>query len=264
MAFYDPQNLAEVDLSCPICFEDYCFEKREYQDYINFTRIWALASYFTTKSTICNTETVMSTEIDSQLEIECEQYQTEKNSNESIQVEATHAESKQLNKKQIMPTWAATKSLVLSQTPLSHLKTNSAVVAPLLKTSPTNYGTLYTALKLAQGISAEIVGPDRKTLMTLDIDLYYLVYVFSCQRETLTGSLVPGGLHIVFAALHALGKTIDGSGLDICTIESGTYTSAVLHGIYSGKAYKRGMEYYITTSLAIMMLTFKKIDLESI
>ena len=100
--------------STPIRFEDYCFEKRENQDCINFTRIWALASYFTNKSTICNTETVMSTEIDAQLEIECEQYQTEKNSNESIQVEATHAESKQLNKKQIMPTWAATKSLMLS------------------------------------------------------------------------------------------------------------------------------------------------------
>ena len=56
----------------------------------------------------------MSTEIDAQLEIECEQYQTEKNSNESIQVEAAYTESKQLNKKQIMPTWAATKSLVLS------------------------------------------------------------------------------------------------------------------------------------------------------
>ena len=40
---------------------------------------------------LCNTKTVMSTEIDAQLEIECEQYQTEKNSNESIQVEATHA-----------------------------------------------------------------------------------------------------------------------------------------------------------------------------
>ena len=68
--------------------------------------------------------------------------------------------------------------------------------------------------------------------------------------------------HIVFAALHAFGKTIDGSGLDICTIESGTYTSAALCGIYSGKAYKRGMEYYITTSLAIMMLIFENTDLD--
>ena len=69
-------------------------------------------------------------------------------------------ECKQLEKSQIMPTWAATKSLLLSKTSLSNLKTNSAVVAPLLKTPPTNYGALYTALMLTQGISAEIVGLD--------------------------------------------------------------------------------------------------------
>lgn len=55
------------------------------------------------------------------------------------------------------------------------------------------------------------------------------------------------------AALHALGKTIDGSGLDTCAIESGAYTSAALRGIFRGKAYKRGIEYHITTSLAIMI-----------
>ena len=135
-----------------------------------------------------------------------------------------------------MPTWAATKSLVLSQTPLNQLKANSEVVAPLLKTSPTNHGTLYTALKLVQGISAEIVGPDRKTLMTLDRDLYCCGLCLQLSERNINWVLRPGGLHIVFAALHALG--IDGSGLDVCTIESGTYTSAALCGIYSGKAYK--------------------------
>ena len=32
------------------------------------------------------------------------------------------------------------------------------------------------------------------------------------------------------------------------------YTSAALRGIYDGKAYKRGIEYHTTTSLAIMMV----------
>ena len=71
-----------------------------------------------------------------------------------------------------MPSLDATKSLLLSKTSLSNLKTNSAVVASLLKTPPTNYGTLYTGLMLAQGISAEIFGPGRNTLITLDMDLY--------------------------------------------------------------------------------------------
>ena len=68
--------------------------------------------------------------------------------------------------------------------------------------------------------------------------------------------------NIAFEALHALGKLLMEVAL-IYTIESGTYTSAALCGIYSGKAYKRDIEYYITTSLAIMMLIFENIDLES-
>ena len=71
-----------------------------------------------------------------------------------------------------MPTWAATKSLLLSKSSNWGPWTNTAVVAPLFKTSPTDYGTLYSALKLTQGISATVVGPHRKTLITLDLDLY--------------------------------------------------------------------------------------------
>ena len=43
---------------------------------------------------------------------------------------------------------------------------------------------------------------------------------------------------IASAALHALGKTIDGSVLvlDTCAIESGAYTSAALPGIFGGKS----------------------------
>jgi hypothetical protein len=69
-----------------------------------------------------------------------------------------------------------------------------------------------------------------------------------------------GVLHIAFAALHALGKTIDGSGLDTCTVECGTYTSAALRGIFGGKAYKRGVEYHVTTSLAILMMLFDSLS----
>ena len=50
--------------------------------------------------------------------------------------------------------------------------------------------------------------------------------------------------------------TCDGSGLDTCAIESGAYTSTALCRIFSCRVYKRGLEYHITTSLAIMMLQF--------
>ena len=144
--------------------------------------------------------------------------------------------------------------------PKKHSKTNTEVVAPLLRTPPTDYSTLYTALMLAQGISAVVVGPERKTLITLDLDLYNRALQIQESVCNTNWILQAGTLHIVFAALHSLGKTIDGSGIDTCAIESGTYTSAALRGIFGGKAYKRGIEYHVTTCLAIMMMRFDVIS----
>ena len=109
-------------------------------------------------------------------------------------------------------------------------------------------------------ISAFVVGPERKTLITLDLDLYYRAIHIQQSVCNSNWILRPGGLHIAFAALHALGKTIDASGIDTCAIESGTYTAAALRGIYGGKAYKRGIEYHITNSLAILMMKFDDIS----
>ena len=63
-----------------------------------------------------------------------------------------------------MPTWAATRSLLLSNTHESITRTNTEVNASLFKTSRTDNTTLYTALMLTQGISAVVVRPDRKTI----------------------------------------------------------------------------------------------------
>ena len=156
-----------------------------------------------------------------------------------------------------MPTWAATKSLLSAQSSDKNIRTNKEVIAPLFKSSPTDYGTLYTVL--TQGISASVVGPQRRTLITLDLDLY--ARALKIQQSIGNTNWIPraGVLHIAFAGLHALGKTIEGSGLDTCTVENGAYTSAALRGIYGGKAYKPGIEYHIVTSLAIMMMRFDAI-----
>ena len=140
-----------------------------------------------------------------------------------------------------MPTWAATKSLLLSHSQ-NHGRTNTEVVAPLFRASPTDYGTLYTVLMLTQGISAVVVGPERRVLITLDLDLYNRAVKIQQSVGNKHWLLMPGVQHLGFTCLHALGKTIDGSGMDTCAIESGTYTSATLRGIYGGKAYKRGVE----------------------
>ena len=129
-------------------------------------------------------------------------------------------DSKRLAKQDVMPTWAATRSLLLSNTHESITRTNTEVIAPLFETSPTDITTLYTVLMLTQGISAVVVGPDRKIIIMIDLDLY--------NRALRVGNtnwiLRAGVLHIVFTALHALGRTINVIGFDICAIEKGIYT----------------------------------------
>ena len=66
-----------------------------------------------------------------------------------------------LTKQSMMPTWSATKSLLLlHQGGKWPPKINSQVVVPLFRTPPTDLATLYTSLKLTQNISAIVVGPE--------------------------------------------------------------------------------------------------------
>lgn len=64
----------------------------------------------------------------------------------------------------------------------------------------------------------------------------------------------------MLALLHGLGKTVDKSGLDVCTIEAGIYTSARLWRIFGGKAYKSGIEFHITTFMARLRVKLKATD----
>ena len=175
-----------------------------------------------------------------------------------LQVINIHTRRKKVDKKDVMPTWPSTQSLLLSnKEQVGEKCVNTAAIALLFRTSPTDLATLYNVLSLTQQISASIVGPDKRTLITLDLDLYNR----SIQIRESVGNknwiLMAGGLHICFAIEHALGKTIEGSGIDTCAIECGTYSFAALRGIYAGKAFKRAVEYHIVNALAIMMMKFE-------
>ena len=91
-------------------------------------------------------------------------------SSESILNVSQKKSKTKLDKSKVVPSWSATNSLLLSQQKLT--KTNTEPVAPLFRQPPTDYATLYTALLLTQEISAVVVGPSRKTIITLDMDLF--------------------------------------------------------------------------------------------
>ena len=154
-----------------------------------------------------------------------------------------------------MPTWGATQYLLAThRNDDPPIRTNSEPVAPILRNSPKDFATLYTVLSMAQEISAVVVGPSRRVIFTLDMDLYKL----ALQVQQSTGNkqwlLQPGHLQKFFADLHALGKVIEGSGLDTIAVESGVYSSAAVRGILGGKQYTRGVEFHIMIALAILTL----------
>lgn len=84
----------------------------------------------------------------------------------------SHPQQTKDSKFDTMPTWAATNSLILTAEGHIPIKFNSEVMAPLLLRSPTDYSTLYTALKLTQDVSAYVCGAERRTIITLDMDLF--------------------------------------------------------------------------------------------
>ena len=167
------------------------------------------------------------------------------------------------DKEVVMPTCAATNSLIYSVKKTQLKKTNNEVIVHLFKQSPNDCATLYTVLMLTQDISAFVVGPERRTVITLDLDLYERAIKLQQSTGNSNWVLRAGELHICMAALFALAKYTEGSCLDTVAIETSIYTPAVVRAIYTGKAFKRGIEYHIMNTLAILYMMFDTILGES-
>ncbi len=135
-------------------------------------------------------------------------------------------------------------------------KTLTSIIAPLLRSSPTDYTTLYKVLCLAQGISAVVAEDGGRTIITLDLHLYERAVKLQQANEISNWFLRIGELHTCFASLHALGKYIEGSGIETVSIEKSIYSPAIIRQIFSGKNYKRGVEYHITNAMAIRDILF--------
>ena len=93
----------------------------------------------------------------------------------------------------VIRSWAATKCLIMTIQRRVPCKMHSEVMAPLLLKSPTDFSTLYTALKLTQDMSVFVVSSHGKTVNTLDMDLYKrAMKIKSSINDNLL--LRPGGL----------------------------------------------------------------------
>lgn len=77
---------------------------------------------------------------------------------------------------------------------------------PLIPTSPTDWSSLYTALKLVQGINVSVTGSYR-TIVTLDLQLYSKCMQMR-ERNDIKDNFIfrLGELHVVFAMLKVVRK----------------------------------------------------------
>ena len=71
--------------------------------------------------------------------------------------------------------------------------------------------------------------------------------------------LLPGHLHKFFADGHALGKAIEGSGLDTIGVEAGIYSAAAIRSILAGKNYTRMVEFHLMNALAVISLKLESL-----
>ena len=201
------------------------------------------------------TKTSEDTDIITQEDSILDAIETEENNDTHNQTCQTYS-----TKKLVMPTWSATNSLIMQMNDVELSKANSEVVAPLFRQAPSDYATLYTVLELTQNISAVVVGPDQKTVITLDLDLCERAIKIQSTQENTNWVLRAGELHICFAALHALGKYVEESGLDSIAVEKGIYSPTTLRQIFGGKAFKRGVEYHTVNALACYKFRFEQLS----
>ena len=95
----------------------------------------------------------------------------------------------------------------------------------MIKKPPTAYDVLYTGIMRAHDITTHVMGSESITVITLDLQLYDMAMKLWVEREDISKQFLfrPGELHVVFWALAALGKYIEGSGIDQAWVEAGLY-----------------------------------------
>ena len=109
-----------------------------------------------------------------------------------------------------VPVWSAYNSLVNEALPVTR------VGAPLLLAHPAHgWSKLLTVLMRAQNISVRVVGPGRKTVISLDLGLYLpakRLQMARCEFKNLL--LRPGKLHVVMAMLRTIGSYMSAPSCD--------------------------------------------------
>ena len=108
----------------------------------------------------------------------------------------------------------------------------------------------------AHGINAKVVGPDRKTVITLDMGLYKHAKQLQMARSNMNHLVVrPGELHIVMAQLRTIGAYIENSRLDFSWTEADLYGPPTVKQILEVRhVRRRAIEAPVVTTQTLFLL----------
>ena len=126
-----------------------------------------------------------------------------------------------------LPPWAGYHSLLNDKLPATRVG-----APPLIPAPAHEWSTLLTVLKQAQSINVQVVGPQRKTVISLDMGLYKPAKQLQIARDDLNNLILrPGELHFVMAQLRTIGSYIENSGVDLMWTEGDLYEPAMVKQI---------------------------------
>ena len=120
-------------------------------------------------------------------------------------------------------------------------------VLPIIAAPANQSQTLLTVLMQAQHICAEVVGPDRKTIITLDMDMRAIKIESLYTEHKGKWILRIGEFHTLLCTLRAIGSAIENSGIADSWIEAELYSSTTTRQILEGKHMKRAFDAHTTT-----------------
>lgn len=104
-------------------------------------------------------------------------------------------------------------------------------------------------------IVLQVLGHQRKTVISLDMGLYMPAKKLQMARDDLNNIILrPGELHIVMAQLRAIGSYIENSGIDMAWIESDLYGPSTVKQILEGNHVKRSEAAHLVTLQALFIL----------
>ena len=141
-----------------------------------------------------------------------------------------------------IPSWAGYNSLLSARQPVTQIG-----ALPLLPEVAHEWSTLLTVIMQTSQLRSLVVGEKHPTVITFDMALYEKVVQLLDVRPDLKRTVVPrlGELHVVMAALRALGTSIENSGIDDAWIEAGVYGAATTRQILRCTHHKRSLRAHI-------------------